>query len=69
VNNGNEFETLGWSKRTLPCTEYLSYMFDWKGSWSWYGRNTKLATTTGRKRPHLLLGCLGQVVENHTVPI
>ena len=34
VKNGNEFETLGWSKRTLPCTEYLSYMFDWKGSWS-----------------------------------
>ena len=45
LQNGNEFETLGWAKNTLPRTEYLSYMKDWKGSWSGMGRTTKFITT------------------------
>mmetsp|Transcript_7574 Transcript_7574/g.10990 ORF Transcript_7574/g.10990 Transcript_7574/m.10990 type:complete len:412 (+) Transcript_7574:131-1366(+) len=45
VKNGNEFETLGWTKSTLPRTEYLSYMTDWKESWSGYGRSIKFVSS------------------------
>ena len=45
LENGEEFDALaGGRHQTLPRTEYLTYMFDWKGSWSGYGRNTKIVT-------------------------
>mmetsp|Transcript_26650 Transcript_26650/g.38194 ORF Transcript_26650/g.38194 Transcript_26650/m.38194 type:complete len:346 (-) Transcript_26650:218-1255(-) len=46
LENGEEFEALaGGRKQALTRTEYLTYMFDWKGSWSGYGRNTKVITS------------------------
>lgn len=46
IENGYEFEVMAWGTQTLKRTEYLIYKYDWKGSWSLYGRSVK--STVGR---------------------
>jgi hypothetical protein len=46
IENGYEFEVMAWGMQTLKRTEYLIYKYDWKGSWSLYGRTVE--ATVGR---------------------
>jgi len=39
------FDIISGGKKALNRTEYVIYVMDWKGSWSSYGRNTKVVTT------------------------
>jgi hypothetical protein len=38
VENGYEYEAMAWGMQTLKRTEYILFKYDWKGSWSLYGR-------------------------------
>lgn len=38
LENGYEYEAMAWGMQTLKHTEYILFKYDWKGSWSLYGR-------------------------------
>lgn len=39
------YDIMSGGKAALSRTDYLTYVMDWKGAWSNYGRNTKAVTT------------------------